>query len=168
MRTLISTAAASLLCLAATPALAQSISDSDANTLLGALSTPASELCADSDKAKAREPIEQYNACQTALSELAAVRKKNPKSTPGQNEVYSFYEASLEMGHTFALLRLDEKPTPRVCVNIEKQWVLANKANVAVVGPQMSEALTATKDLVGPLVKLCREKFPVPAGAIPA
>jgi hypothetical protein len=168
MRTLIATAAASLLCLAASPALAQSISDADANTMLEGLTTATSDMCTDSDKAKTRPPIDQYNACQTALNELAQTRRKNSKATPGQNEVYDFYLSALEMGNTYAMLRVDQKPTERVCRNIEKQWVLANKANKANVGPEMAGALESTKEAVRPLVSLCREQYPALAGSIPA
>lgn len=167
MRTLISAAAGTLLCLVAAPAMAQSVSDAEANQILAAMETPASSLCADSDRAKAREPIEHFNTCQTALGELAAFRQKNAKASPGQKEVYKFFEASLEMGNTFALLRVDSKPTPRVCANIEKQWALANQTNVALVGPQLADAINSTKLLVRPLVELCRSQFPAPQGAIP-
>ncbi len=167
MRKLIAATAASLLCLTAVPALAQSISDKEADTMLGALSTPAAELCADSDKAKQRQAAEHYNSCQSALNELAATRKKNPKATPGQLQVYDFMESGLQMGHTYALLRVDEKPTQRVCANIEKQWVIANRMNTGLVGPAMSEALSSTKELVKPLVSMCREQFPDLAGNIP-
>jgi hypothetical protein len=168
MRNLIAATAASLLCLTAAPALAQSISDADANSLLGKLSTPAADLCADSDQAKLREPAEHLNACQTALTELAAARKRHSKATPGQLQVYDFMESALQMGTTFAMLRADGKPTSRVCANIESQWELANRTNTALVGPTMGGALKSTKDLVQPLVKMCREQFPDQAGTIPA
>lgn len=167
MRTLFAAAAASVLCLAASPALAQSITDAEANTILADMSTPAFDFCTDSDKAKDRPADEQFNACQTALSELATARAKNRKATAGQKEVYGFFESAVEMGRTYAMLRVDGSPTARVCANIERQWVLSNQANTAIVGPELRGALDSTKEAVRPLVKLCREQFSTPSGALP-
>lgn len=167
MRKFVLIGMASALCLAATPALAQSISDAEANSMLADLSTPAFNTCTDSDKAKERPAIEQYNACQTAKSEIAQVRRKNPKATPGQREVYAFFEAALEMGNTYSMLRVDGTPTARVCNNIEKQWVMANSVNPNVVGPELRGAQESTREAVQPLVKLCRENFGTPDGALP-
>ncbi|HOB13083.1 MAG TPA: hypothetical protein PK680_10415 [Novosphingobium sp.] len=166
MRTLLTAAAASAICLAASPALAQAINDDDANALLAKLSTPAFDFCTDSDRAKERPPIDQYNACQTAKAELAEARKKDRKATPGQKEVYGFFGSALEMGTTYSMLRVDGSPTARVCQNIELQWVLASKSNPELVGPDLRDALSATKEAVRPLVKLCRDQFPTPAGAL--
>lgn len=168
MRTMIAATAALTLVFSAAPALAQSISDSDANTLLGKLGTPAANLCSDSDKGKEREPIEHFNACQTALSELANTRNKDSKASPGKLQVYDFMESALLMGNTFAMLRIDQRPTVRVCSNIELQWVVANRKDSALVGPTMDEALNTTKTMIQPLVKMCREQFPELAGKIPA
>lgn len=167
MRRLFVAGMASALCLTAAPAFAQSVTDAEANALLAELSTAAFEFCTDTEANDARPAIDQYNACQTALFELAAVRSKNPKATPGQREVYNFYENATEMGNTYAMLRVDSKPTARVCGNIEKQWVLANRSNTGVVGPELASALTGIKDAVRPLVKLCRENFAAPDGALP-
>ncbi len=167
MRNLIAACLVSTLCLSAAPALAQSVTDSEANAMLAKMSTPAFEFCTDSDANESRPASDQYNACQTALAELAEVRRKNPKVTPGQEEVYNFYESATEMGNTYSMLRVDSKPTPRVCGNIEKQWVLANRANPGLVGPELANALTGMKEAVRPLVKLCRESFAAPDGALP-
>jgi hypothetical protein len=166
MRNLLATAVVSALCLAASPALAQSVTDDQANQILADMSTSAFEFCTDSEKSKERAAIEQYNACQTALAELAQTRKKNAGATSGQREVYAFYEAAIEMGNTYAMLRVDESPTQRVCGNIEKQWVMANRANPNVVGPELRGAQDSTREAVRPLVKLCREKYAAPAGAL--
>lgn len=166
MRRMITTAVASALVLAASPALAQSVTDAEANQMLADMNTTAFDFCTDSESAEKRAPIEQYNACQTALAELGQIRKKNPKATPGQKEVYNFYEAAIEMGNTFSMLRVDGKPTQRVCTNIERQWVLANSVNGSVVGPELRGAQESTKEAVRPLVKLCREQFSTPAGAL--
>jgi hypothetical protein len=166
MRTLFAACLTSALCLAATPALAQSVTDAEANSMLDVLSTPAFTFCTDSDNAQSRPAIEQYNSCQTALAELAQVRQKNAKATPGQQQVYIFFENAIEMGHTYTMLRVDGSPTPRVCGNIERQWTLAHRPNLSLVGPELSGAFTSTKDSVRPLVKLCRERFAAPAGAL--
>lgn len=165
MRKIITATLASAMSLAAVPAMAQSVTDADANTMLGVMSTTAFEFCTDSDKGKDLPPIEQYNACQTALSELAQVRAKNPKATAGQREVYAFFEAAVEMGNTYSMLRIDGTPTARVCGNIEKQWRMANSVNSNVVGNELKEAQSSTREAVMPLVKLCREKFAAPSGA---
>lgn len=166
MRNLLAATIASALCLAASPALAQSVTDAQANQMLADMNSSAFEFCTDSDKSKDRAPIEQYNACQTALAELAQTRQKNAGASAGQKEVYAFYEAAVEMGNTYAMLRVDEAPTQRVCGNIEKQWVMANRANPNVVGPELRGAQDSTREAVRPLVKLCREKFSAPMGAI--
>ncbi|MFM5948360.1 MAG: hypothetical protein ACKOPM_03895 [Novosphingobium sp.] len=166
MRILLATAMASALCLAASPAMAQSVTDEQANQILADMNSSAFDFCTDSDKSKDRAAIEQYNACQTALAELAQTRKNNAGATPGQKEVYAFYEAAIEMGNTYAMLRVDEGPTARVCGNIEKQWVMANRANPNVVGPELRGAQDSTREAVRPLVKLCREKYAAPAGAL--
>lgn len=166
MRTVLA-ALVPVLCLAATPVLAQSISDADANALLATMSTPAFDFCTDSDNAQSRPALEQFNACQTALGELATTRARNRNATPGQMEVYGFFESATEMGRTFAMLRVDGAPTARVCTNIERQWVLANRSNPSFVGPELRDAITATKEAVRPLVKLCREQFSTPADALP-
>lgn len=165
MRILLAATMASALCLAASPALAQSVTDAEANQMLETMNSSAFDFCTDSEKSKDRAAIEQYNACQTALAELAQTRKKNATATPGQKEVYAFFEAAVEMGNTYAMLRIDEAPTARVCGNIEKQWAMANQANRNVVGPELRGAQDSTRDAVLPLVKLCREKFATPAGA---
>ncbi|HQV04978.1 MULTISPECIES: hypothetical protein [unclassified Novosphingobium] len=166
MRRLLAATMASALCLAASPAMAQSVTDAQANQMLADMNSSAFDFCTDSDKSKDRAPIEQYNACQTALAELAQTRRNNPGASAGQKEVYAFYEAAVEMGNTYAMLRVDEAPTARVCGNIEKQWVMANRANPNVVGPELRGAQDSTREAVRPLVKLCREKFAAPAGAI--
>jgi hypothetical protein len=166
MRKLITAAMASALVLAASPALAQSVTDAEANQMLADMNTTAFDFCTDSESAEKRAPLEQYNACQTALAELGQIRKKNAKATPGQKEVYNFFEAAIEMGHTFSMLRVDTKPTARVCGNIEKQWMMANSVNGNVVGPELRGAQESTKEAVRPLVKLCREQFTAPAGAL--
>lgn len=167
MRIVFAAAMASALCLAASPALAQGVTDEQANQLLNELNTSAFDFCTDSEKSKDRPAIEQYNACQTALAELSQARKKNSSATPGQSEVYAFYEAAVEMGNTYAMLRVDGAPTTRVCGNIEKQWVMANSVNPNLVGSELRGAQDATREAVRPLVKLCREKYATPAGAQP-
>ena len=166
MRILLAASVIPALCLAASPAFAQSISDPDANAMLGSMTTAAFDFCTDSDKAKERPAIEQYNAYQTAKAELAQMRKKDSKATPGQKEVYAFYEDALEMGNTYAMLRVDGAQTARVCANIEKQWVMANSVNPNVVGQEMRDAQNSTREAVRPLVKLCRDQYPAPAGAL--
>lgn len=165
MRTLFAACMASALCLAATPALAQSVTDDEANAMLETLATPAFNFCTESETAEGRPAIDQYNACQTALAELAQARAKNPRATPGQKQVYGFFENALEMGNTYSMLRVDGQPTARVCGNIEKQWSLAHRNDPSVVGPQLREAFSSTKEAVRPLVKLCRERFAAPSGA---
>lgn len=165
MRHPVLAAAAAVLCLSATPALAQSISDDDANAMVGKLTTPAFEACTEAKEEGARPAQEQYNACQTALTELKQVRRANPRATAGEKEVYLFLESMLEMGHTFSLLRLDGTPTARVCSNIERQWELVNSANPAVVGDELKEAQVSTREGVRDLVKLCRATYPAPKGA---
>ena len=166
MRNLLAAAMASALCLAASPALAQSVSDDEANRMLEKMNSSAFDFCTDSEKSKDRPAMEQYNACQTALAELAQTRRGNPGASAGQKEVYAFFEAAVEMGNTYAMLRVDESPTARVCGNIEKQWVMANRANPNVVGPELRGAQDSTREAVRPLVKLCRDKYAAPAGAI--
>lgn len=168
MRKLIAPALAGMLCLAATPALAQSINDDQANAMVGKLTTPAFTACTESSDENALPAQQQYNACQSALAELKQVRRANPRATAGEKEVYLFLEAMLEMGHTYALLRLDGAPTSRVCGNIERQWVLANSFNSAVVGPELKDAQVSTREGVRDLVKLCRGTHPAPQGAPPA
>jgi hypothetical protein len=165
MRYALLTAAASALCLAATPALAQAISDDDANAMVSKLTTPAFDACTESDESKQLAAQQQYSACQTALAELKQTRRSNPRATAGEKEVYLFMESMLEMGHTVSLLRIDQAPTARVCGNIERQWVLATSSNPAVAGPELKDAQTSTREGVRDLVKLCRAKFPAPAGA---
>lgn len=165
MRTILIAAMASAL--VASPAFAQSVTDDQANAMIAAMNSSAFDFCTDSEKAEQRPAIEQYNACQTALTELAQVRKKNPKATPGEREVYDFYEAAIQMGNTLAMLRVDNSPTARVCTNIENQWTAANRTNGNVVGPQLREAQQMTIKAVQPLVKLCRERFAAPSGATP-
>lgn len=165
MRHPILAAAASVLCLGASPALAQSISDDDANALVAKLTTPAFDACTESDQAKQLPAQQQYSACQTALAELKQTRRANPRATPGEKEVYLFLESMLEMGHTVALLRVDQAPTARVCGNIERQWALATSSNPAIVGPELKDAQISTREGVRELVRLCRQKFPAPAGA---
>lgn len=167
MRNLIAACMASAMCLTAAPALAQSVTDNEANAMLEKMSTPAFEFCTNTETSDSRPPIDQYNACQTALTELAEARRKNPKATPGQNEVYGFFESATEMGNTYAMMRVDGKPTARVCGNIEKQWVLANRSNPGVVGPELANALTGMKEAIRPLVKLCRENVATPDNALP-
>ncbi|MBN8500504.1 MAG: hypothetical protein J0M19_05080 [Sphingomonadales bacterium] len=166
MRNLFAACMASALCFTAAPALAQKVTDDEANAMLDAMSTTAFNFCTDSDEAKQRPAMDQYNACQTAIAELAQVRKKNPNPTAGQKEVYRFYESALQMGHTYTMLRVDGQPTARVCGNIENQWVMISGANTAVVGPDLGNAFVSMKDAVRPLVKLCRERFAAPAGAL--
>lgn len=168
MRHLFLTAAASVLCLAAAPALAQPISDADANALVGKLTTPAFNACTESDEAKRRPPQEAYNACQTALAELSQTRRANPRATPGEKEVYLFMESMLEMGHTVALLRVDGAPTARVCTNIERQWALALSSKPEYVGQELKDAQVSTREGVRELVQLCRKTYPAPTGAPPA
>jgi hypothetical protein len=167
MRYLLAAAMASAACFTAAPAFAQTVTDELANKMLADMNTSAFEFCTDAEKSKDRAPIEQYNACQTALAELAQTRKKNSRATTGEREVYSFFEAAVEMGNTFAMLRVDESPTARVCGNIEKQWGMANSVNPAVVGPELRGAQDSTREAVRPLVKLCRERFASPSGALP-
>lgn len=166
MRTLFAVCLTSALCLAASPALAQTVTDAEANAMLDTLSSASFTFCTDSDAGKTRPAIDQYNACQTALAELASARRKNSKATPGQQQVYIFFENAIEMGHTYTMLRVDGSPTPRVCGNIEKQWTLAHRPDVSLVGPELSGAFTSTKEAVRPLVKLCRDRFAAPAGAL--
>lgn len=160
-------AAATVLCLSATPALAQSISDDQANAMVAKLATPAFLACTEAPEREeeGRPAQEQYNSCQTALAELKQTRRANPRATAGEKEVYLFLESMLEMGHTFSLLRLDGKPTQRVCTNIERQWVLVNSTNPNVVGPEMKDAQVSTRDGVRDLVQLCRATYPAPKGA---
>lgn len=160
-------AAALALGLSASPALAQSISDDDANAMVGKLTTPAFLACTESDEAQRRPPQEALNACQTAMAELNQARRANPKATPGEQEVYLFMESMLEMGRTVSLLRVDGAPTARVCANIERQWVLALSGKPEFVGPELKDAQVSTREGVRELVVLCRGQYPTPAGAPP-
>lgn len=159
---------ATALCLAATPALAQSVTDDTANAMLVKLSTPAFDTCTESDEAKRTSAPVQNSACRTALAELGQTRRSNPRATAGEKQVYLFVEIAIEMGHTVSLLRLDGKPTARVCTNIERQWALGNQIDTAVVGPDLKDALVSTREGVRGLVKTCRNTYPAPAGALPA
>lgn len=165
MTKLFAPALAAALCLAASPALAQSITDDQANAMLDKLTTPAFDGCTEPTDTNKLSPEQQLSACQTALTELNNTRRANPRATPGEKEVYLFLENALEMGRTVALLRVDNAPTARVCANIERQWVLATSTNSAVVGPQLQDAHVQTRDGVRSLVQTCRQKHPAPKGA---
>lgn len=165
MTKFIAPALAAVLCLAASPALAQSITDDQANAMLEKLTTPAFNGCTEPTDTNTLSAPQQLEACATALSELNKARRANPRATPGEKEVYLFLENALEMGRTVALLRVDNAPTQRVCSNIERQWVLATSTNSAVVGPQLQDAHVQTREGVRGLVQTCRQKFPAPKGA---
>lgn len=161
-------AAALALGLSATPALAQSISDADADALLAKMSTPAFDNCIGGDQANELPAQQRYDACQTALSELTAYRRNNPKATPGEKQIHLFFEFAIEMGRTTSLIQLNEPDMSKGCANIERQWVMTTKFDPSVVGPNMKENLGGVTEAVRPLVQLCRNQFPTPKGAPPA
>lgn len=158
-------AAALALGLSASPALAQSISDADADALLARMSTPAFDNCIGGDQAQSLPAQQRYDACQTAMSELADYRRKNPKATPGEKQIHLFYEFAIEMGRSSSLMELNEPDMSKGCANIERQWVMTTRFNPAVVGPDMKQNLSGITEAVRPLVQLCRRQFPAPAGA---
>ncbi|MBN8485505.1 MAG: hypothetical protein J0L50_12100 [Sphingomonadales bacterium] len=161
-------AAALALGLSASPALAQSITDTDADALLAKMSTPAFDDCIGGDQANSLPAQQRFDACQKALTELADYRRKNPKATPGEKQVHLFYEFAVEMGRSTSLIQLNEPDMSKGCANIERQWALTTKFDTSVVGPSMKENLGGVTEAVRPLVQLCRQQFPAPKGAPPA
>lgn len=158
-------AAALALGLSASPALAQSITDADADALLSKMSTPAFDNCIGGEQANELPAQQRYDACQTALAELADYRRKNPKATPGQKQVHLFYEFAIEMGRSTSLIQLNEPDMSKGCANIERQWVMTTRFDTSVVGPSMKENLGGVTEAVRPLVQLCRQQFPAAKGA---
>ncbi len=160
--------AALALGLSASPALAQSITDADADALLAKMSTPAFDDCIGGEQANDLPAQQRYTACQTALTELGNYRKKNPKATPGEKQVHLFFEFAIEMGRSTSLIQLNGSDMSKGCANIERQWVMTTQFDKSVVGPNMKENLGGVTEAVRPLVQLCRQQFPAPAGAPPA
>lgn len=165
MRTLFAASAAAVICLAATPALAQSITDAEADAQLARMSTPAFNNCIAGDDAREAPAQQRYDACQTAMGELNAYRRANPRASAGEKQIHLFYEFAVEMGRTSSLLELHNPDMSKGCANIERQWVLAGQFNPAVVGPEMRKNLGEVTEAVRPLVTMCRENYPAPKGA---
>jgi hypothetical protein len=158
-------AATLALGLSASPALAQSISDADADALLAKMSTPAFDNCIGGDEAQELAPQARYDNCQKSLAELADYRKKNPKATPGEKQIHLFYEFAIEMGRSSSLMQLNEPDMSKGCANIERQWLMTTRFDKSVVGPNMNENLTSITEAIRPLVQMCRQQYPAPAGA---
>lgn len=161
-------AATLALGLSASPALAQSITDADADALLGKMSTPTFDSCIGGDEAQELAPQVRYDACQKALAELGDYRKKNPKASAGEKQVHLFFEFAIEMGRSSSLMQLNDPDMSKGCANIERQWVMTTRFDTSVVGPSMKENLGGVTEAIRPLVQLCRSRFPAPEGAPPA
>lgn len=158
-------AATLALGLSASPALAQSITDADADVLVGQLSTPAFNECIGGEDAQPIPAERRFATCQKAMTELNDHRRKNPQATAGQKQVHLFVEFAIEMGRTLSLIELNQPDMSKGCVNIERQWAMAARFDTSVVGPEMAGNLGEVKEAVRPLVQLCRQQFPAPAGA---
>lgn len=158
-------AAAMALGLSATPALAQSISDADADALLERMATPAFNNCIGGDESQTLPAQQRYDTCQTAMKELGDYRRKNPRATPGEKQIHLFYEFAIEMGRSAGLLELNEPDMSKGCANIERQWMMTTRFDRSLVGPDMVGNFDQITEAVRPLVLLCRQQFPAPAGA---
>lgn len=166
MRVLFSAALA--LGLSASPALAQSITDADADALVAKLSTPDFNECIGGEDAQPIPAQQRSVSCEKAMAELNDHRRKNPQATAGQKQIHLFLEFAIEMGRTLSLIELNQPDMTKGCANIERQWAMTTRFDSSVVGPEMGTNLGEVKEAVRPLVQMCRGEFPAPKGAPPA
>ena len=159
---------AGIAALAASPALGQAAKNSDAlDAHFATLSTSAERVCTNFDGAALQD---RMDACQLALSQLAAAREAASGLTPGQSSNYDYKRVVLQTGLAATYAQTDKGLSARTCALIESNWAIRDQLRQiprGALSPSAFETYQNAPEQLPKLVAYCRDDFPAPAGAPP-
>ena len=159
---------AGIAALAASPALGQAAKNADAlDAHFASLSTSAERVCTNFDGATLQD---RMDACQLALSQLAAARDAARGLSPGQTSNYDYKRVVLQTGLAATYAQTDKGLSARTCALIESNWAIREQLRQIPQGALSASAYDTYQNAPEQLPKLvayCRDDFPAPAGAPP-
>ena len=159
---------ASIAALAASPALGQAAKNADAlDAHFASLSTQAEQICTNYNGASVQD---RMDACQLALSQLAAARKAAIGLSLGRSSNYDYKRVVLQTGLAATYAQTDKGLSARTCALIEGNWAIRDQLRQiprAALSPSAYDTYQNAPEQLPKLVAYCRNDFPAPAGAPP-